>query len=90
MLLVLVLVLLLLLQVADFGLSRMMCEGATHLSTHTLGTITHQPPGEGDACLLCTDYARVYCIAADVCLTAATWHGAQSHHTQQTCGACED
>jgi hypothetical protein len=33
-------------QVADFGLSRMMCEGATHLSTHTVGTITHQPPGE--------------------------------------------
>ncbi|WIA29581.1 hypothetical protein OEZ86_012073 [Tetradesmus obliquus] len=31
-------------KVADFGLSRMMCEGATHLSTHTVGTITHQPP----------------------------------------------
>ncbi|KAF6257949.1 hypothetical protein COO60DRAFT_1626631 [Scenedesmus sp. NREL 46B-D3] len=34
----------LLAKVADFGLSRMMCEGATHLSTHTVGTITHQPP----------------------------------------------
>eukprot|EP00882_Tetradesmus_deserticola_P001883 GHRQ01002019.1.p1 GENE.GHRQ01002019.1~~GHRQ01002019.1.p1 ORF type:complete len:668 (+),score=301.75 GHRQ01002019.1:1063-3066(+) len=34
----------LLAKVADFGLSRMMNEGATHLSTHTVGTITHQPP----------------------------------------------
>ncbi|KIY96377.1 Putative serine/threonine-protein kinase/receptor [Monoraphidium neglectum] len=31
-------------KVADFGLSRIMGEGATHLSTHTLGTITHQCP----------------------------------------------
>eukprot|EP00775_Hariotina_reticulata_P010179 gene10179-10339_t len=34
----------LLAQVADFGLSRVIMEGATHLSTFTVGTITHQPP----------------------------------------------
>jgi serine/threonine protein kinase len=32
-------------KVSDFGLSRIMREGATHHSTHTMGTITHQAPG---------------------------------------------
>jgi serine/threonine protein kinase len=32
-------------KVSDFGLSRVMLEGATHHSTHTMGTITHQAPG---------------------------------------------
>lgn len=31
-------------KVSDFGLSRVMLEGATHHSTHTMGTITHQAP----------------------------------------------
>jgi serine/threonine protein kinase len=31
-------------KVVDFGLSRVITQGATHLSTHTFGTITHQPP----------------------------------------------
>lgn len=31
-------------KVSDFGLSRIMGEGATHHSTHTMGTITHQAP----------------------------------------------
>ena len=31
-------------KVSDFGLSRVMADGATHLSTHTVGTITHQAP----------------------------------------------
>lgn len=34
-------------KVADFGLSRMIADGATHHSTHTMGTITHQAPGVG-------------------------------------------
>lgn len=33
-------------KVSDFGLSRTMAEGKTHHSTHTMGTITHQAPGE--------------------------------------------
>lgn len=32
-------------KVSDFGLSQVMLEGATHHSTHTMGTITHQAPG---------------------------------------------
>lgn len=36
--------LLVLVQVTDFGLSRVMCDGMTHLFTNTVGTITHQPP----------------------------------------------
>jgi len=31
-------------KVSDFGLSRVLNAGATHRSTGTLGTITHQPP----------------------------------------------
>jgi serine/threonine protein kinase len=31
-------------KVSDFGLSRVLSAGATHRSTGTLGTITHQPP----------------------------------------------
>jgi hypothetical protein len=30
---------------SDCGLSRIMREGATHHSTHTMGTITRQAPG---------------------------------------------
>lgn len=29
---------------ADFGLSRTFGDGATHMSTATLGTVTHMPP----------------------------------------------
>ena len=34
-------------KVSGFDLSRIMREGATHHSTHTMGTITHQAPGAG-------------------------------------------
>ena len=33
-------------QVADFGLSRVLTETTTHMSTATVGTVTHMPPGE--------------------------------------------
>jgi len=42
-------------KVSDFGLSRIMGEGATHHSTHTMGTITHQAPGERGAVFDPTD-----------------------------------
>ena len=32
-----------LLQLADFGLSRVMETNATHISTNTIGTIAYQP-----------------------------------------------
>jgi serine/threonine protein kinase len=31
-------------KVSDFGLSRAVAPGATHASTHTMGTVTHMPP----------------------------------------------
>lgn len=34
-------------KVSGFDLSRIMREGATHHSTHTMGTITHQAPSAG-------------------------------------------
>ena len=34
---------LMLLQLADFGLSRVMETNATHISTNTIGTIAYQP-----------------------------------------------
>jgi hypothetical protein len=44
-------------KISDFGLSRIMREGATHHSTHTMGTITHQAPGVSafsGSCFLCS------------------------------------
>lgn len=49
-------------QVSDFGLSRMMREGASHHSTHTMGTITHQAPGGCDCGCDCRFVSGVACL----------------------------
>lgn len=48
-------------KVSDFGLSRVMNEGATHHSTHTMGTITYQAPGRSGC--LCDGH----CVGFDDC-----------------------
>jgi serine/threonine protein kinase len=41
------------LQLADFGLSRVMETNATHISTNTIGTIAYQPEEVGTGIVMC-------------------------------------
>eukprot|EP00878_Enallax_costatus_P000800 GHUV01000924.1.p1 GENE.GHUV01000924.1~~GHUV01000924.1.p1 ORF type:complete len:786 (+),score=186.91 GHUV01000924.1:228-2585(+) len=64
-------------KVVDFGLSRVIAQGVTHLSTHTFGTITHQPPELMRSGRL-SKQADVYSFGVlmwEMVMASHPWHG---------------